>query len=220
MDVKELDIYIQKNNTNIEKNNIVNNLEGRLCHHKVRFLVLLINFMKNKIKSYLEIGVHNGCSMAYILQSKYKIDKCYGIDLFKNTFYKDKLNKNYIYNNLQKINKNNNEIILFEGNSSNKDIIKKFKNTKIDLLFIDGDHTYEGVKKDFYNYYPFLSNNGIIVFDDFNEAPSNKGVFKFINELLKNEKKYFKGNYRFIDNEHHLNLPKKTYKDGIIMFYK
>ena len=216
MDVVELDVYIKKNNTTIEKTNIVDCIKKRLCHHKVRFLVLLINFMKNKIKSYLEIGVHNGCSMGYVLQSKYKIDKCYGIDLFENTFYKDKLEKDYIYNNLQKLNKNGNEIILFKGNSCNKDIIQKFKNIKIDLIFIDGDHTYQGVKKDFLNYHPFLSNNGLMVFDDFNKANTNKGVYQFINELLKNINTYFKGYYKFVDNEH----KHSSYKDGIILFYK
>lgn len=53
-------------------------------------MLLLIKFMNNKIKSYLGIGVHNGCSMGYVLQSKYKVDFCYGIDLFKNTSYHDK----------------------------------------------------------------------------------------------------------------------------------
>jgi predicted O-methyltransferase YrrM len=41
-----------------------------------------------------------------------------------------------------------------------------FKDSKIDLLFIDGDHTYEGVKKDFELYAPLVSDNGIIVFHD------------------------------------------------------
>ena len=216
MDTKKLEQYIKNNNTVVEKENIITNIKQRLCHHKVRFLSLLINFMNNKIKSYLEIGVHNGCSMAYVLQSKYKVDICYGIDLFKNTFYHDKLDKNYIYDNLQKINKNNNVINLIEGNSTNQDIIQKFKNINIDLIFIDGDHTYDGVKKDFFNYYPFLSDNGLMVFDDFNKANTNKGVYKFINELLENVNTYFKGYYKFIDNEH----KHSQYKEGIILFYK
>lgn len=37
---------------------------------------------------------------------------------------------------------------------------------KIDFLFIDGDHTYNGVKKDFDLYSNILSDNGIIVIHD------------------------------------------------------
>lgn len=35
-------------------------------------------------------------------------------------------------------------------------IIKLLKDHKLDLLFIDGDHTYEGVKKDFEMYAPLV----------------------------------------------------------------
>lgn len=37
---------------------------------------------------------------------------------------------------------------------------------KIDLLFIDGDHSYDGVKKDFDLYSQILSDNGIIIIHD------------------------------------------------------
>ncbi len=40
---------------------------------------------------------------------------------------------------------------------------------KIDILFIDGDHTYEGVKKDFDLYSTILSTNGIIIIHDTDE---------------------------------------------------
>jgi cephalosporin hydroxylase len=36
----------------------------------------------------------------------------------------------------------------------------------IDFLFIDGDHTYEGVKDDFERYSPFVSEGGLIAFHD------------------------------------------------------
>lgn len=38
--------------------------------------------------------------------------------------------------------------------------------TKLDYLFIDGDHTYEGVKQDFELYAPLVGKGGIIVFHD------------------------------------------------------
>lgn len=217
IDIENFKLFLIKNiNTNTSKNNILSIIKDRICHHRVRFLNILINYFKGDVLNYLEIGVHNGCSMGYVLQSDYKINNCYGIDLFENTFYKDKLNKNKIYSRLNQLNKNKNNIHLIKGNSCDKKIIEHISDKVYDLIFIDGDHRYEGVKKDFYNYYELLSDNGIMVFDDYNLATNNSGVYKFISEELLNNKKYFRGYYKFYDNTH----KNSKYKDGIIMFYK
>jgi len=39
---------------------------------------------------------------------------------------------------------------------------------KVDFLFIDGDHSYEGVRQDFENYVGFLNDPGLIAFHDIN----------------------------------------------------
>jgi predicted O-methyltransferase YrrM len=55
----------------------------------------------------------------------------------------------------------------------------------IDLLFIDGDHTYEGVREDFEKYSPLLSRRGIVAFHDITPLaadPSNE-VPKFWAEV-------------------------------------
>jgi predicted O-methyltransferase YrrM len=51
--------------------------------------------------------------------------------------------------------------------------------SKIDLLFIDGDHSYDGVKADWENYKRFLRRGSIVVFHDIGWAA---GVNKVINE--------------------------------------
>lgn len=58
---------------------------------------------------------------------------------------------------------------------------------KIDLLFIDGDHSYEGVKKDFELYSTILSDNGIIIIHDTDERYENNLI---VSEDAK--KDYFK----------------------------
>jgi len=72
---------------------------------------------------------------------------------------------------------------------------------KIDLLFIDGDHSYEGVKKDFELYSNLLNDKGIIIIHDTDDNYEQKllvsedakkdhfsfdGPSKFIIELEKN----------------------------------
>lgn len=220
INIKALEKFIFENNhmTDVIKDKLITNSKNRLCHHKVRFLNLLVSFMEGKIRNYLEIGVHNGCSMSYIVHNSNKLDNVVGIDLFEDTFYKDKLILEDIKKFINKNNTSNSKIHLIKGNSKDINTINKAKkiSEKYDLIFIDGDHSYDGVKNDFNMVYNLLSENGILVFDDFNKNPIQRGVYKFVNELLNNQSKYFNGYYKFIDNTHTSN----KYNDGIILFYK
>ena len=80
---------------------------------------------------------------------------------------------------------------LIRDDSHNAGTVKKIggilKGTKIDLLFIDGDHAYEGVKKDFELYAPFVSKGGIIAFHDIVIHPRETGceVHRFWEEVKK-----------------------------------
>jgi cephalosporin hydroxylase len=76
---------------------------------------------------------------------------------------------------------------------SNFQVIKKYSTDpkaisvsstlNFNLLIIDGDHSYEGVKFDFDNYFPHLLPGGFVIFDDYN-AKEWPGVQKFIDEDL------------------------------------
>lgn len=48
-------------------------------------------------------------------------------------------------------------------------------NKKVDFLFIDGDHTYDGAKKDFTIYRPLVRDGGIIAFHDVVQHPKKAG---------------------------------------------
>ena len=52
----------------------------------------------------------------------------------------------------------------------------------ISLLFVDGDHSYEGVKKDFIHHWNYL--NGPCLCHDYTD-PDCEGVTKFINEWIE-----------------------------------
>lgn len=56
-------------------------------------------------------------------------------------------------------------------------------NKKVGLLWIDGDHTYEGVKRDFQCWSPHLTSSALIAFDD--STNPDLGPRQLINELLK-----------------------------------
>jgi hypothetical protein len=59
---------------------------------------------------------------------------------------------------------------------------------KIDLLHIDGLHTYEAVKNDFETWFPKTSENAIVMFHDTISFPNDVG--KLFNELP-----YYKTNF-------------------------
>jgi predicted O-methyltransferase YrrM len=60
-----------------------------------------------------------------------------------------------------------------------------FDNDPIDFLFIDGDHTYEGVKADFRDYASLVRPGGVIAFHDILPRPDlpNIQVNRFWSEV-------------------------------------
>lgn len=57
-------------------------------------------------------------------------------------------------------------LTLIRGDSHDPVIRADVDHLEIDFLFIDGDHTYEGVKRDFEDYSPLVKAGGLIAFHD------------------------------------------------------
>lgn len=55
----------------------------------------------------------------------------------------------------------------------------------LDLLFIDGDHTYNGIKQDFEMYKQFVKQGGAIVFHDLNNEHEDVGVDRLWDEIVE-----------------------------------
>jgi predicted O-methyltransferase YrrM len=61
------------------------------------------------------------------------------------------------------------------------DVARSF-NKRIDLLFIDGDHSYEGVKEDVEAWFPKLNEKAVVIFHDIGWA---EGVQKVVAECVR-----------------------------------
>lgn len=68
------------------------------------------------------------------------------------------------------------KILLIRGDSHNDeirvDVERALDLWPVDFLFIDGDHTYEGVKQDFNDYAPLVAKGGLIGFHDIAHHPA------------------------------------------------
>lgn len=62
---------------------------------------------------------------------------------------------------------------------------EKFGGREIDYLFIDGDHTYEGVKSDYYMYSPLVKKGGLIAFHDIKTIREDCGVREIWEEVTQ-----------------------------------
>lgn len=75
-----------------------------------------------------------------------------------------------------------------------KDVLK---DELFDFIYIDGLHTYEGVKTDIYNYLPLVKKGGVIGGHDYTDSTEYKhldGVKKAVDEMLGTPDKVFKDN--------------------------
>jgi len=76
---------------------------------------------------------------------------------------------------------------LIRGDSHSNETLTRVKSIiqSLDILFIDGDHTYQGVKRDFLAYSPLVRRGGVVAFHDIVEHPKDSGceVSRFWEEI-------------------------------------
>jgi cephalosporin hydroxylase len=87
---------------------------------------------------------------------------------------------------LCQLNKFNNSYNYLKGNSQTYEMVNKLKEliNEIDILFIDGDHSYQGVINDFLLYEELVKKGGYIVFDDYNDSQYSPEVKIAVNDII------------------------------------
>lgn len=132
-------------------------------------LLLLVNFLKKRPpKTVVEIGTAKGGTFFALCQTASSDATIVSIDLPGGPFgggYERKDQK--IFKSYGKRNQNLHFIRKDSHlESTKRELVKLLGEKKIDLLLIDGDHSYVGAKKDWELYSPLVEENGLIALHD------------------------------------------------------
>ena len=162
----------------------IDNIPSAWTGHR-EFAKWLVKYLSPKL--IVDLGVDQGYSsfvFADALQKNNIDGRVVGIDKFDAD---DTMS--YLIRDTSEIIKN----YIKQNNITNVDIIKEcFHEVSlhwrepIQILHIDGLHTYEAVKEDFYDWKKFVDNNGVILFHDVTAFSDTVGrFFKEINDYGK-----------------------------------
>ncbi|HET9908419.1 MAG TPA: class I SAM-dependent methyltransferase [Anaerolineales bacterium] len=150
----------------------------------VPFLYCLLNFFEPR--RFVELGTHHGnCFFAacQIAKQPNRSIECIAIDTWAGDEHTGSYG-NKIFDEFKYILRRD----FPQGKYIRKffnDAARQFEQGSIDLLHIDGLHTYEAVAEDFATWLPMLSNRGIIMFHDTYERARGFGVWKLWEEVSR-----------------------------------
>ena len=155
-------------------------IAGIYTHLSVEEKSTLIHLAENcNGLTFVEIGSFFGassCCIAEGIQSAGKKAKLYCVDTWQNDAMGGMKRSDTYHEFLQNTKKYTGTIVPLRGTS--REIARVFEK-KIDFLFIDADHSYEGVKEDVELWFPKLQTGALVIFHDVEWA---EGVQQIVRE--------------------------------------
>lgn len=172
-------------------NQIFSRMREKSFHNHYHLLFDLRSFINKETVNYLEIGVYAGGSSS-LMMSHPKKTNVYAVDLGK------PISPEVVKQNIDMFSSPENQFQFIIGDSHSPETISKVTNMvkDIDILFIDGDHSYQGVLDDFSNFEKMVLPGGYIVFDDYMDWQYSPEVKNAVDDLVKTT--YFTDNYQVI----------------------
>jgi cephalosporin hydroxylase len=158
---------------------ISDQINNQTFHHHYHILYDIAElYPKHYNLIYVEIGCYAGGSACLMLQRPNT--RVISIDLGT------PIDESIVHTNINKLNKFNNSYNYLKGNSQTYEMVNKLKKliNEIDILFIDGDHSYQGVINDFLLYEKLIKKGGYIVFDDYNDSQYSPEVKIAVNDII------------------------------------
>lgn len=158
-------------------------IDNQTFHHHYHILYDIADTFEGEI-NYVEIGCYAGGSACLMLQRPNT--NVVSIDLGI------PINPEIVYKNIKNLNVHLNSYNYLQGNSQSESMVDRLKSIvpKINILFIDGDHSYEGVMNDFNLYQKMVESGGYIIFDDYYDEISSPEVKKSVDTIVNNIEGY------------------------------
>ena len=177
----------------------------------VEFTDLLQKIPVEGRKNALEVGLGKFGSTHFLWRHLYDVTATIEIDKERVLTFGDNLYKYY-----RKWVMDDGKSMFFFGKSSDPAVVERvywtYEETRIDLLFIDGDHSYASVMTDYLLYEPLVNIGGIVAFHDSRQSTDYSGVSDFLADF--NERLPFKKRDIIFDHiEHSRNV-------GIAYYFK
>lgn len=134
------------------------------------FVNEIVPITKNNPIDVLEIGSYQGASTKWMLENLLKHPECTitCIDMWETSSQHEGVDFGQVENLFDKnVSEHISKIRKLKGTSWDKLIYLNQNKSQFDLIYVDGDHSAQGVLKDLVLAWPLLKLNGIIICDDY-----------------------------------------------------
>lgn len=141
----------------------------------IPFAYELVGRLKPRVL--VELGTYSGSSFAAFCQAAQACGagtQCYGIDLWEGDVHMGRFDET-LFNEISGYVARNFPSTATLVRKDFNAAVHDFADGSIDLLHIDGTHTYEAVQNDFETWLPKMSERGVVLFHDVNVNYENTG---------------------------------------------